>query len=121
MAARFLAAAEGQEVGGDFYDAFAIGEDRWGIAIGDVCGKGPEAAALTALARYTIRALAERGPAAVLELLNDSVLRDQQDGPGRYLTSVFAVASNETAGIGLLLPTYELYVESCSDRKKRVG
>ncbi|MFL5832222.1 MAG: SpoIIE family protein phosphatase [Solirubrobacteraceae bacterium] len=103
MAARFLAAAEGQEVGGDFYDAFAIGEDRWGIAIGDVCGKGPEAAALTALARYTIRALAERGPGAVLELLNESVLRDQQDGPGRYLTGVFAVASSETGVLELEL------------------
>jgi PAS domain S-box-containing protein len=99
MAARFLAAAEGQEVGGDFYDAFPIGGDRWGIAIGDVCGKGPEAAALTALARYTIRALAEHEPVAVLELLNEAVLRDQQDAAGRYLTAVFAVASTD---VGLL-------------------
>jgi PAS domain S-box-containing protein len=101
MAARFLAAAEGQEVGGDFYDAFPVGEDRWGIAVGDVCGKGPEAAALTALARYTIRTLAEREPAVVLELLNDAVLRDQRDGLGRYITGVFAALSSATGRLRL--------------------
>lgn len=89
MTARYRAAAEGQDVGGDFYDAFTIDEGRWGLAIGDVCGKGPEAAALTALARYTIRAVADRGPGAVLSLLNDAVLRDQQ-AAGRFLTALFA-------------------------------
>jgi PAS domain S-box-containing protein len=89
LAARYRAAAEGQDVGGDFYDAFPIGDDRWGIAIGDVCGKGPEAAALTALARYTIRAVADRGPADVLALLNDAVLREQGTDE-RFLTALFA-------------------------------
>jgi serine phosphatase RsbU (regulator of sigma subunit) len=91
----YRAGAREQEVGGDFYDAFAIGENRWGIAIGDVCGKGPEAAALTALARYTIRALADRDPESVLERLNDAVIRDQHVLPERFLTAVVAVASLE--------------------------
>jgi PAS domain S-box-containing protein len=89
LAARYRAAAEGQDVGGDFYDAFQIGAERWGIAIGDVCGKGPEAAALTALARYTIRAVADRGPANVMSLLNEAVLRDQGIDE-RFLTALFA-------------------------------
>ena len=58
LAARYLAAGEGNEVGGDFYDCFADRRGDWALVIGDVCGKGAEAAALTALARYTVRAAA---------------------------------------------------------------
>ena len=63
-AARFRPAQRGQEVGGDFYDLFATDRASWEIVVGDVCGKGAEAAAVTALARYTMRAVAlhERGP-----------------------------------------------------------
>jgi serine phosphatase RsbU (regulator of sigma subunit) len=92
IAGRYRAAATDQEVGGDFYDAFAIGADRWGIVIGDVCGKGPEAAALTALARYTIRALSDQPPAQVLSRLNDAVLRQGDAISNRFLTAIFAVA-----------------------------
>jgi PAS domain S-box-containing protein len=94
LAARYRAAAEGQDVGGDFYDAFPIDDGRWGIAIGDVCGKGPEAAALTALARYTIRAVAERGPASVLTHLNETVLRDQGSDE-RFLTALMAELTHD--------------------------
>ena len=58
IAARYLAAGDGNEVGGDFYDCFSTGAGDWALVIGDVCGKGAEAAALTALARYTVRAAA---------------------------------------------------------------
>ena len=58
LAARYLAAGDGNEVGGDFYDCFATGGGDWALVIGDVCGKGAEAAAITALARYTLRAAA---------------------------------------------------------------
>ena len=56
--ALYRPAGEEHEVGGDFYDLFATTEDHWFAVIGDVCGKGAEAAAVTALARYTIRAAA---------------------------------------------------------------
>ena len=63
------------EVGGDFFDVFPAGDGRWGVVMGDVCGKGVGAAALTALARYTVRAGAIEGePAAVLRLLNRAIL-----------------------------------------------
>jgi serine phosphatase RsbU (regulator of sigma subunit) len=45
------------DVGGDFYDVWSCGTQRWAIAIGDVCGSGPEAATTTALVRHTLRAL----------------------------------------------------------------
>lgn len=93
ISGRYRAAAQGQEVGGDFYDVFTIAEGYWGIAIGDVCGKGAEAAALTALVRYTVRALAGRDPAVVLRLLNDNVLRDPPLVPEQLVTVLFAVAT----------------------------
>jgi PAS domain S-box-containing protein len=63
------------EVGGDFFDVFPAGDGRWGVVMGDVCGKGVGAAALTALARYTVRAGAIEGePAGVLRLLNRAIL-----------------------------------------------
>jgi serine phosphatase RsbU (regulator of sigma subunit)/putative methionine-R-sulfoxide reductase with GAF domain len=63
------------EVGGDFYDVFPSGDGRWGVVIGDVCGKGVGAASLTALARYTVRAGAiSDSPAGVLRLLNRAIL-----------------------------------------------
>jgi PAS domain S-box-containing protein len=79
LAARYLAAGEGNEVGGDFYDCFATGGGDWALVIGDVCGKGAEAATVTALARYTLRAAAQhtRRPQAVLLELNEALLRQQ--------------------------------------------
>jgi PAS domain S-box-containing protein len=85
-AALYRAAGEGTEVGGDFYDLFSVAGDEWIAVIGDVCGKGAEAAAVTALARYTIRtaAVRRRSPAAILRWLNDAMLR--QDVEGRFCT-----------------------------------
>ena len=60
LAAVYHSASEGTEVGGDFYDVFNTAEDQWYAVVGDVCGKGAEAAAVTAMARYTIRAAAVR-------------------------------------------------------------
>src|SRR5207247_9851031 len=53
VAARYQALGEGLEVGGDFYDVFPVAEGGWAFAIGDVCGKGADAAGLTGLARHT--------------------------------------------------------------------
>ena len=77
IAARFRAAGDTTEVGGDFYDLFPAG-DGWMVVIGDVTGKGPEAAATTSLARFTMRtaAMYEATPAAVLARLNATLATD---------------------------------------------
>jgi PAS domain S-box-containing protein len=78
VASRFRAAGSGV-VGGDFYDLFEVGAGGWALVVGDVCGKGPDAAAVTALARYTIRAGAMQRsyPSHILSLLNDALLRQR--------------------------------------------
>jgi PAS domain S-box-containing protein len=83
--ARYLPGGKGTLVGGDLYDLFPVNGD-WALVVGDVCGKGPEAAALTALVRYTVRAEAvhHAGPGDVLRLLNAAILR--QDVGGRFCT-----------------------------------
>ncbi len=88
IAAAYVAAATGLEVGGDFYDLFQIDEDRWGVVLGDVMGKGAEAAVTTALARYTVRAAAIRSarPTEVLSLLNEAIHRSD---PYRFCTAAF--------------------------------
>jgi PAS domain S-box-containing protein len=80
-AARYLPGGEGTVVGGDLYDLFGV-DDEWAFVLGDVCGKGAEAAALTAMVRYTIRAEAvhRTSPSDVLARLNDAILRQHDDG-----------------------------------------
>jgi hypothetical protein len=77
IAARFRAAGEATEVGGDFYDIFPV-DGAWMVVMGDVTGKGPEAASITSLARYTMRTAAvyERSPSGVLERLNAALVVD---------------------------------------------
>ncbi|HVG74642.1 MAG TPA: GAF domain-containing SpoIIE family protein phosphatase, partial [Thermoleophilaceae bacterium] len=89
-AARFRPTGEGNEVGGDFYDVFETGNHGWTIVMGDVCGKGPDAAAVTALARYTLRAAAmrERLPSRSLYVLNEAQLRQRDDR--RFCTVAYA-------------------------------
>jgi PAS domain S-box-containing protein len=101
VAARYLAAGAGNEVGGDFYDCFATGAGDWALVIGDVCGKGAEAAALTALARYTVRAAAlhTHAPAAVLRELNAALLRDRLDY--RFCTVLYASLTPREDGVGV--------------------
>jgi PAS domain S-box-containing protein len=100
----YLPVGEENEVGGDFYDLIEAGRsgECWMAVVGDVCGKGAAAAAVTALARYTVRAVAmkEDEPVAVLSALNEAMIRqlDDQfctvvcarlrpvDGPGLELT-----------------------------------
>ncbi|HEX2154628.1 MAG TPA: SpoIIE family protein phosphatase [Acidimicrobiia bacterium] len=90
-------AGDGSEVGGDFYDVFPIGEGEWAVVLGDVCGKGAAAAALTALARYTVRAEALRTaqPGAVLERLHEALLRYR---PSDFCTAVFATLEPTASG-----------------------
>jgi hypothetical protein len=89
VAARYWPAGSANLIGGDFYDLFAVDDDRWGLAIGDVCGKGIEAAALTGLARHTLRA-ASRHSASPVEVLQSvhQALRDHE--PPTFCTACFA-------------------------------
>ncbi len=91
LAVTYLAAAEDPEVGGDFYDVYQT-PDGWGLAIGDVCGKGEEAPAVTAAARHAIRVLARRcaDPAEVLALTNEIVLAEELSLEGGFVTANIA-------------------------------
>jgi len=75
IAAAYRPAGSGDVLGGDFYDAFQLSGNSWGVAIGDVAGKGVRAGVVTALARHTIReaAMREPSPKAVLAALNDAL------------------------------------------------
>ncbi|WP_432118129.1 PP2C family protein-serine/threonine phosphatase [Streptomyces sp. bgisy032] len=81
-------------LGGDFYDLFPAAGNRWAFFLGDVCGKGPQAAALTSLTRYTLRAAAHHDPdpASALATLN-AVLHERYTAGGdpRYCTCVFGI------------------------------
>ncbi|MEV5431924.1 SpoIIE family protein phosphatase [Streptomyces sp. NPDC052701] len=85
----YRAAGEGNEVGGDFYDVFPIRDGAYGFAIGDVCGTGPNAAAVTGLARHALRLLAREGLSgpAVLERLNSAIL--DEGARSRFLTLLY--------------------------------
>lgn len=86
--------ASADQLGGDFYDLFPIDGKRWAFFLGDVCGKGPQAASLTSLTRYTLRAAAlhDPKPAAALATLN-AVLHERYAAGGdpRYCTTVFGL------------------------------
>jgi PAS domain S-box-containing protein len=88
VAVRYWAVGEGTTVGGDFYDLFPHTERSWAAVVGDVCGTGPTAAALTSLARHTIRQSAWRGddPTTVLGWLNRAMLESTQDA---FLTAAY--------------------------------
>ena len=88
--------ASPDEVSGDFYDLFPLGPSRWGLFLGDVCGKGAPAAAATSLIRYTLRAAAayDPDPGTALTTLN-TVLNEQYERDGQSFC---------TAISGLLVP-----------------
>ncbi|MFI6577576.1 SpoIIE family protein phosphatase [Nocardiopsis sp. NPDC050513] len=94
-------ADEKNVVGGDFYDVFAA-SGRWCFAVGDVCGTGPEAAAITGLARHTLRALAREGfsPAHIMQRLNMAIL--DENTSTRFLTMLYGEMTPATdAGRGM--------------------
>jgi serine phosphatase RsbU (regulator of sigma subunit) len=97
--ASYRAAGRANETGGDFYDLFRAG-DRHMLVVGDVCGKGPRAAALTSLCRYTLRAAALQAetaePALLLDLLNRAIL--EQSSTDSEFASALCVALSPAAG-----------------------
>ncbi|MFF8387794.1 PP2C family protein-serine/threonine phosphatase [Streptomyces kanasensis] len=103
-AAAYYHTASPDRLGGDFYDLFPLDRERWGFFLGDVCGKGPEAAAVTSLTRYTLRAAAlhDSDPVAVLATLN-TVLHERYaggDGDPRYCTAVFGTLEHRPGESG---------------------
>jgi serine phosphatase RsbU (regulator of sigma subunit)/PAS domain-containing protein len=103
IAARFRAAGTATEVGGDFYDLFE-GRENWMVMMGDVTGKGPGAAAITSLARYTMRTAAqyEDDPTAMLRRLNATLGSDPER---RQICTAVCVGvkppAGGAAGVGL--------------------
>jgi sigma-B regulation protein RsbU (phosphoserine phosphatase) len=97
VGAIYRPAGSGDEVGGDFYDVFQTASNRWAIVIGDVCGKGAEAATITALARYTVQAAAIRTkrPQVVLDTLNAALLRHPSD---RFCTVLYSTVREHSDG-----------------------
>jgi len=89
MAVRYWANGDAVEVGGDFYDAFPVTDGTWALVIGDVCGTGPKAAAITGLARHTIAASAWHGAdhSAVLKSLNTTLRQRKTEG---FCTALYA-------------------------------
>lgn len=92
VAAKYLTATHGSEVGGDFYDVFRT-ENGWGLILGDVCGKGEDAAAVTAAARHCARLAArwKSHPGDVLGIVNEALMDED-----RFVTAVMAGLTLET-------------------------
>ncbi|SNT07014.1 PAS domain-containing protein [Actinomadura meyerae] len=101
VAAKYLTSTHGSDVGGDFYDVFRT-ESGWGLVLGDVCGKGEDAAAVTSTARHCVR-LASRwksSPGDVLGIVNEALLEED-----RFVTAVMAGLTLETERIVVSLGT----------------
>jgi len=104
IASAHLSPTRGQEVGGDFYDAYPT-PGGWGVAIGDVCGKGEDAPAATAAARHAIRVLGHWNgePADVLRRANDIMLAEEFGG--RFVTASAAHLSWQQDSLHVVLAT----------------
>jgi serine phosphatase RsbU (regulator of sigma subunit) len=101
LGARYTAATHGAEVGGDFYDAFRT-KDGWGLVLGDVCGKGEDAAAVTATARHGVRLMSRQNssPREVMAAVNDALLEED-----RFVTAVMAALEIERERVVVSLGT----------------
>jgi serine phosphatase RsbU (regulator of sigma subunit) len=97
LAACYAAGGAGVEVGGDLYDVVPLDGRRFVLVVGDVCGRGIDAATTASLVRHTIRsaALTDPSPAAILSHLNDVLLRNNEPGrfEPRFCTAVVALVS----------------------------
>lgn len=101
LAGLYRPAGDGREIGGDFLDVFPLGGGTWGVVLGDVSGKGADAAALTALVRGTVRALATdgRSPSSLLASVNEVLLGECEDE--RFATVAMALARPTAGGLDL--------------------
>jgi serine phosphatase RsbU (regulator of sigma subunit) len=105
----YVSASSGTDVGGDFYDVIEVAPRRWLVAIGDVCGKGAQAAALTGLVRDVIRVLVRDGrclPRAI-QLLNRTLIEQHDDGRYCTLAAAMVARSGEDLEVELCLAGHE--------------
>ena len=123
LASRFRAVGEAYDVGGDFFDLFATGRHQWTLVIGDVSGKGPPAAAVTALARYTVREATahEDEPSAVLERLNEALLAYQEEGGEHLCTALVATLCPSVEGVRIVLASGGHPLPMLLDRRGQVA
>lgn len=100
-----LHAESDDEVGGDFYDLFALTQGRSAFFLGDVCGKGVNAATVASLTRYTLRAAAvfDDDPVAVLHNLDTVLLREFGADRSHFCTVIFGVLVHHTDGFDVHL------------------
>jgi serine phosphatase RsbU (regulator of sigma subunit)/PAS domain-containing protein len=105
VAARYRAAGELNDVGGDFYDVFPRSPTEWALVVGDVSGKGAEAAAVTALARYTLRAAALESapPSDALRRLNTAMIDDDTSEFATVALAYFSKAADDAVDVRLAL------------------
>jgi GAF domain-containing protein len=103
VGALYRPAGEGTEIGGDFYDLFETADHTWAVAIGDVCGKGADAAAVIGVVRYSVRAVAMQAhrPSSVLRTVNEALR--QQTMNERFCTVAYARLRPSPAGVRLTL------------------
>ncbi|SBS78776.1 putative PAS/PAC sensor protein [uncultured Mycobacterium sp.] len=89
-----------QDIGGDFYDLFPLSRTMSGFFLGDVCGKGPEAASITSLMRYTMRtaAVVDPDPITVLRRLNSVLGQEPRDDAPPFCTVVFGTITHTDGG-----------------------
>jgi serine phosphatase RsbU (regulator of sigma subunit) len=108
VAAASHPAGNGAELGGAFYDVWPTDGGHWAFAMGDAAGSGPEAAALSALVRFSLRALTvdDGDPVEVLRRLNRVMLGSPSDelGAERFCTLL----------VGLLVPGHQVEVRLSS-------
>lgn len=103
--AAYYHTALSENVGGDFYDLFQLADGRYAFFLGDVCGKGVPAAALTSLARHTLRAGAihHATPAEALQALNSAILLDSDVHDARYCTVIYGEVEPTPSGARIRL------------------
>jgi sigma-B regulation protein RsbU (phosphoserine phosphatase) len=93
QAAAYYHTASADQLGGDFYDLFPLNQGQWGFFLGDVCGKGPQAAAVTSLTRYTLRTAFQHttDPATALDTLNTALYERYTGTDPRYCTTIAGI------------------------------
>lgn len=98
-AARFMAGEAGLRVGGDFFDVFRLGDNDWGIVLGDACGRGAAPASLAAMVRWTTRGAAvhQFRPSQVLREVNAALVEDGEEDD-HFCTALFARLELDVCG-----------------------